>query len=304
MEGFKNIIAEITNSQAFVILTHERPDGDALGSQLALKLILEKLGKTAIAAQAILPENLSYLPAYSHVVSDFNLLEIDCVIIVDANTVERTGWQNIKPELAERKFLILDHHQGECQKDLCLIDSSASSAGEIVFKLAKALNIEIDKDIATCLLTSLSTDTGSFIHSNTTPQVLKITSELLSAGANLEDLSANIYQKKEVETLLLWGRILKSMKFDENSGIVYSYVSQKDLDEVGGSWEDLEGAINLLNAVPEARYAVLLSERADGIKASLRTNREDVDLSLLAKQFGGGGHRKAAGFNLSFQTSK
>jgi len=301
MEGLEKLAEEINCLGSFLILTHENPDGDALGSQLALKLALEKLGKTAIAAQKNFPKNYSYLPAWDQIVSDFDLIEIDAVIILDANSLERTGWLSEKPELLNRKVIILDHHQGGANCDLCVINPDVSSTGELVFELIKELKIEVGKDMATCLLTSLSTDTGSFIHANTTPRVLQITAELLSAGGKLEDLAENIYQKKDVETLLLWGRILRNMKFDRKSGIVYSFIRSAELAEIGASWDDLEGVINLLNAVPEARYAVLLSEREDSIKASLRTNREDIDLAALAQKFGGGGHRKAAGFNLKIK---
>lgn len=289
-------------AQRILIVMHEKPDGDALGSALALRLALKHLGReVTVAAVDAPPESYSYLPHFFKIADGFKPQDFDMAIIVDCGGWKRTGFFE-DDELNidwPTHLAVIDHHATQkLTPGIHLVDPNMSSSAQLVFYICEEWGVPITQEVATCLMTGLSTDTGSFKHSNTTAEVFRIASRLMEAGASLSKITQNIYLGRSVPALRLWGRTLNKIKQDRELGMIFSVITKKDLDECGANLEDLEGVIDLMNTVPGASATMLLSERDGEVKGSLRTNDPDVDVSKLAAIFGGGGHIKAAGFSV------
>lgn len=299
------VIDQIVKAENVLLLTHEDPDGDALGSLLATKRALEDLGKSV---QAVCPDSapraFSFLPGAKEIRQDFLLGDYDLVIILDCGDSRRTGFASRLKELSRfrNKIVNIDHHPKNDLHRIArfnLVDFNASSTCEIIYRVGKKMKIKITSRVATCLLCGLYTDTGAFQHSNTNPAVLKIAGELMRLGARLKDISKNITNGRTIPSLKLWGIVLSRLRSDSKLGLVTSFITRDDLKACSATEADLAGAVNVINTIPEARAAILFSERSDGkIKASLRTDKDGVDLSRLAAIFGGGGLKKASGFTI------
>ena len=296
MPAFSEAIDLVNQSNDIAILTHQNPDGDAVGSILALSLSLNQIGKNIYPRLVdSVPQVFKFLPSVEMIGNELPARS-DLWIVVDSSNLARTGWSGISGDI---NILVIDHHAtAENFGKVNLIDASASSAGEIIFDLFKEMQIIIDKDIATCLLTALSTDTGSFQFSNTSERVLKMAAELVLAGGRLARISENVYNHKSLPQLKLWGKVLANLRRDDELGINVAVVTTADLAECDATDEDLEGVVSLLNTVPQTRATFLISERGEEIKGSIRTESTDVNVAELAKIWGGGGHVKAAGFNV------
>lgn len=307
MHKSQKLFEKIFNSHKFLILTHENPDGDALGSMLALTIALKKLGKyvDSVCASRI-PLPFLFLPKVSEVKNSFFLGDYDLIFILDCGDLKRTGYADRIKYFARKKakkVVNIDHHPKNDVHKISwfnLIDYQASSTSELIYLLLKNIQgVEIDKDMATCLLCGLYTDTGGFRHSNTTVLVLRIASELLRYGAKLKLVTNNIVNGKSVSALKLWGLVLSRAKRDSRLGLVTSVITKEDLKSCQATMADLAGAVNLINAVPKTKAAILFSEPEDGkIKASIRTEDNNIDVGKLANIFGGGGLKKAAGFTI------
>lgn len=299
------VIARIRKSENVLLLTHENPDGDALGSILALYMSLKKIGKNVdTVCTDNVPAPFLFLPNISKIQKDFLLGDYDLIIILDCGDLRRTGFADRLKEFSihKRKIINIDHHPKNDLHRISainMVDYHASSTSEIIYRLINEMKIEIDSNIATCLLCGLYTDTGAFRHSNTTPVVLEISSNLLKHGGRLKKISENISNGKTISALKLWGVALSRIQKNENLGLVSSFVTQKDIRDCSASINDLAGVVNMINSIPATCAAILFSETEDGkIKASLRTESDKVDVSRLAKVFGGGGLKKASGFTI------
>ena len=300
----KKIIKENNN---FLIICHERPDGDALGSVLAMKIALEKQGKKAIGFCAdVSPENFNFLPDIEKIKNDpkiidefiENLQNKSSIILVDCSEIYRIGLKNLKKE---NVALAIDHHPVvRPEAKMSIIEIGASSASEIIFDLFKNLNIKINKDIATCLLTGIICDTGGFKHSNTNSKTLEISAELMKKGARLNRIAKKIFRSKNETTLKIWGRALARIQKDPKTGLAFSIITYDDLKECGASPEDLSGISNIISTAKEARFSLLLTEYEKGkLSGSLRSEEfKGVDVSQIAKLFNGGGHKFASGFKI------
>ena len=285
-----------------LIVTHAKSDGDAIGSSLALRILLKELGKEAEVAMMDTPsDTFSFLPYFLKIKEDYRPEQFDMVVMADCGGWSRTGWFN-DDELRidwPKYLVILDHHHTQqYSPGLVIADENLSSTAQLVYYVFKEWGIAVNSDAANCLMTGLSTDTGSFKHTNTTPEVFRVAADLMEKGANLNKITQHIYLGKSVTSLKLWGRTLDKIQQDRVLGIVVSVITTEDLTECGATLEDLEGVIDLMNTVPDTKATFLLSERGDTLKGSVRTNDPDVDVSKLAAIFGGGGHIKAAGFNV------
>lgn len=289
-------------AKRILIVTHKKPDGDAIGSSLALRLVLKHLGQEAtVAIVDGAPESYSYLPQFFKIADGFRPQDFDMAVIIDCGGWKRTGffeddelnidWPN--------HLAVVDHHAVQkLTPGLHIVDPQMCSSAQLIFYVAEEWGAPLTQELATCLMTGLSTDTGSFKHSNTTAEVFRIAARLMEAGASLNKITQNIYLGRSVPALRLWGRTLNKIKEDRELGMIFSVITKKDLDECGANLEDLEGVIDLMNSVPGTSATMLLSERGGEVKGSLRTNRDDVDVSKLAAIFGGGGHIQAAGFSV------
>jgi len=290
-------------SKNILILLHQDPDGDTISSSLALCTYFERQGKKVdLAVNDDIPEVFKFLISDVEIKKDFLFGDYDLIIAVDCGDAVRTGFPARLEQIAKNKYLVnIDHHfKNSLHKiaRLNLVDETASAAAEIIFELLIYLGAKIDSKVATYILAGIYYDTGGFQHSNVTERTLKITSECIRLGGRISYVANKISASKKTAGLKLWGIALGRMHIKDN-GIVYTYLKNSDLAQVGADVEDASGIVNLINSVLNSRLAVLLIETPDGnIKASLRTEEDTIDVSDLARLFGGGGHRKAAGFTI------
>src|SRR5919202_2796999 len=289
--------------ERFLITTHENPDGDALGSLLAMKLALDQLGKDAVmvlVGDAPLPGEYTFMPLaelrrrWPDDVSERVLLAVDC-----ANESRIAD-----PEVLGRVPLSIDldhHHDNTRFGRINVIVADASSTGEVLRDLFRELDVELTPEIAEALYVALVTDTGRFQYSNTTPKSLRLAAELVDAGADVHAVFQQVYESVEFAKLKLLARALERAKVLEGGRIVVSYLLRTDFSEVGAAEPYSEGIIDYLRAVEGANMAVLIREplRSDGPtrRVSLRASVDELDVSMIARGFGGGGHRQAAGFS-------
>lgn len=301
LKEFNTLGYVIKEADKILLFAHSRPDGDTVGSVLALKEYFNSLGKEAIAACFDpMPEYLSILTKETFVFPDhLNLGEFKLIIACDS--VER-GFKEIKEKLREDQIVaLLDHHPDISLKgDINIIDPEYSSVCEIVFDFFSFSRAEISKKIANCLLLGIVGDTGIFQHSNTTPKIMQTASVLMKKGASLSKLVEAVFVNKKISTLKLWGRAFEKAKLNPENGMITSVLTVKDLGECEASLEDINQVAGILDTVPGAKFALVLSEREGGIiKGSLRSEEyKGVDVSKIAAQFGGGGHKLASGFEV------
>jgi len=298
----------VEQNNSFLIISHNKPDGDTLGANLALrKALLRKEKKVVSACYDELPDYGKFLPDSKEIVQDFILEDFDVVIVVDTATKKLVGFFEKFPELnrTRKPIICIDHHaSGEPFGTLNIIDEQATSTTSLLIDIFQELSWSIDSDMATCLLNGIYTDTGSFMHSNTTKKVLQQSAILSKIGADYKLIQKNNFQKTNLRKLKLMGEILSNIEVDEQ-GVVQSGVRKLTLDKYKATSDDLTGVADMICSIPNTEYSILFTETDQGlIKASLRTRREDVNVAKVAESYGGGGHTKAAGFRVQGSLNK
>jgi len=299
----KAIADALRQHDRFLVVTHENPDGDALGSLLAATLALRQLGKDVVmylAGQTPLPREYAFMPLDElrreppADAADRVLLAVDCA------KEDRIGDETA----LSRAPLVLnvDHHHDNTRfGHLNLIVADASSTGEVLRDLFAELEVELTPELAEPLYIALVTDTGRFQYANTTPKALRLAAELVDAGADIHAVFQEVYESVEFAKLKLLARALGRAEVLEGGRIVVSHLLRADFAAVGASEPYSEGIIDYLRAVEGAELAVLVREQlsvgAATHKGSLRSSIDELDVSAIARRFGGGGHRQAAGFS-------
>ncbi len=303
---FNKLYQEIKNSvdksAKILIISHRKPDPDTLGSALALKLWLDKLGKKVTLACYDRPDQgLAFLPLIDQYTQNFDSLNFDLKIIVDAGASYMTNFQLKYPDFftCGVPIINIDHHASNDNFGLInIVDPHAASTTVILYRFFKELGVKIDADMGTCLLAGIYGDTGGFMHSNTDKEVYEIAADLMDKGANVAAITKSLFKSKSLDTLKLWGKVLENVRLTDEQ-VVISVIKDQDYEQAGSSPEHLSGVIDYLNMVPDAKFAVLLNEDKKGnVKGSFRTRQSNLDLSRIAGVFGGGGHPKASGFML------
>jgi bifunctional oligoribonuclease and PAP phosphatase NrnA len=299
----------IREHDRFLITTHENPDGDALGSILAAKLALEALGKDAVMylyGQVPLPAEYGFMEMHDLRRELPDDAEERVLLALDCANESRLGRDYA--ELLERSPLIVDidhHHDNTRFGTINVIVPDASSTGEIVRDLLRLLDIDLTPEIAEALYIALVTDTGRFQYTNTTPRALRLAAELVEAGANLQRVFQGVYESVEFAKLKLLARALERAEVYDGGRLVISYLLRNDFLEVGAVEPYSEGIIDYLRAVEGSDMAVLIREppTRGGPKhrVSLRSRSDELDVSVIARKAGGGGHRQAAGFSSELQ---
>jgi phosphoesterase RecJ-like protein len=300
MPTIKSLAEKIEKHQSFLLSVHVHPDGDCVGSIIAIERLLRKLGKkTQIVCESAVPATLDFLDKGSW--KTVREIEGDCQaeasIAMDTPNWDRLG--EAEPFLRKTKLINIDHHVSN-QKfgEFNYLDSKASACGEIVFDLFKHFNIPLDKEVVRLLYVSISTDTGSFRYSNTTPKTHRVIAQLLADGLDVEKINQQIYCHYEDVRLSLMGLLIGNRRFEYNGQLCYSAISHDELIKAKGKSEDFEGAIDLMRGVNGVKACFLMTEWKKGIlKVSFRSSSE-VDVNQIATNLGGGGHRKAAGATL------
>lgn len=300
---------EVTALQKFldtqpkiVVIAHGNPDGDTIGASAGIAAGLRQLGHDiTLACIDPSPDAFGFVVGTDEYVQDFDENTFDGVFFCDCAESYMSKFSDSKERLlsGDMTAINLDHHPTNNNfGDINFVEPGASSSCELALELLENLNIKITPDIATALLLGLYTDTGSFMHQNTTPEAYAAAAKLVRAGGNVAKIAKRVFHNNEFRTFKLWGRVLKNLHLTDDGAAVIG-VHQQDYESLGASRQDLNGIIDWVSSMPEARYSALLSEDGKGnVKASLRTRKNDVDVKALAEEFGGGGHVKAAGFTV------
>ena len=299
------VISKILRSEKVLLTVHESPDGDTLASASVVYQVLKRLGKeVAIVCKDPVPKPFLFLPEMDKIQNDMLFGDYELILVIDCGDSRRTGFdRRLKDFVRNKKSLInIDHHpKNDLHKiaNINYVDQTASSTAEIIWELVERMQVDIDKNIATALFAGLYTDTGGFKHSNTTPKTLQIAAELMHHGARIKLITQNVSLNKTIPALKLWGVVLSRLSKHKELKIVSSVVTRKDLITCGATDDDIAGVVNLMNTIPDSKAAVLFYETEDDkIRASARTEDDHVDVARLAAVFGGGGHKKAAGFTI------
>jgi bifunctional oligoribonuclease and PAP phosphatase NrnA len=307
LEELKKIDSLIQRSDRILIVPHRQPDGDTLGSALAFFQVFSAMGKhPQIVCKDEPAEVFAFMPNIEQVKKGEPTLDHDAYLVLDAGATHLTGFHETHPQLFDKSLEVvnIDHHPSNTSYGRYnVVAPSSASATAIVYEVLTALGYPIDRLAATCLLTGIYTDTGSFHHSNTSPEVLRIAARLLAKGANLRLISKDIFRTTKVSTMRLWGRVFRNI-VQTSDGVTMSVITQKDFLDTGAGFDEISGAVDFVNSVPGSRYSVILTEREGKVKGSLRTLHDDVDVSKIASEFGGGGHVKASGFTLAGRLEK
>jgi phosphoesterase RecJ-like protein len=293
-EAKGRIVDEIRVRQRFVLTSHVRPDGDAIGSQLAMAYALRALGKDVRLVNGDHPPTpLLVFPG----VSDIEVMTevddpVDAVIVMECGDLARTGVKGF-----ERGFVInIDHHPGNTMYGaLNWFDLTAAACGEMVFELIEALGVPLTKEIATHVYIAILTDTGSFHYSNITPRTFEICRRCMEAGVQPPAVARSIFDSNNLGRLKLFGAVLSRMELDGSGRLATVFVDQRLASDCGGTYEDTEGLINLPLTVKEIQAVVFFKENGPNDWRISMRSKGDIDINKVAKQFGGGGHKNASG---------
>lgn len=298
-EQMDDAVAALLDARETALVCHINPDGDTLGSMLALALGLEQKQRraTLLSADGV-PAIYHFLPTMERIERETERRDFDLAVVLDAGDLSRIG-NNRETVLATPRVIDIDHHvTAGVFGEIRLLDATAAATGEIVYDLLVALGCEITTPIAECLLCALLTDTGSFRFRNVTPRTMEIGAELIRRGAQPDPIAEHVFENKPFAAQKLLGRALDSMRRTPDGRIVWAHVTQADFAEFGVGDEATEGVVGAVRAVQGAEVAIFLREMPTGrLRVSLRS-REGIDVSRIAARFGGGGHRLASGCTL------
>lgn len=291
------IIEAIGEHKTFCIVGHMRPDGDCIGSQLGLALALRAEGKKVICwNEDAVPQKLKFLNAADLFEKPKRGKKFDCVIATDCASIERLG--KVRDCIADRKLLInIDHHESNTRYgDVNWVSGREPSTGELIFKLLKVARWPITPAIADCLFTAVSTDTGSFQYPNTRPGTFHIGAELVTRGANLAKICDEVYQSYPLSRARLLRHLYSKFKLTEDHSIGYLWLKQADFTRTGAESDETEGLIDHIRDIEPVVVACVFEELEPELtRISLRSKNRRLNMSDIAKQFGGGGHAAAAG---------
>jgi bifunctional oligoribonuclease and PAP phosphatase NrnA len=282
----------------FLITSHAKPDGDSIGSQMAMAYALEALGKEVrLVNSDPAPEHYMEFPGVDRIeiAREFLERDADALIVMESSDLKRTGVAGL-----EGRFTInIDHHQGNTSYgDLNWLDESAAACGELVFELIRSMGVPLTLEIATHIYLAILTDTGSFHHSNITPKTFEICRDTVAAGVNPTTMARRVFDSNSFGKLKLIGALLDDMELLDDGRLAVLHLNDVVLNATGTTYNDTEGLINLPLTAREIQAVAFFKVGADGdIRVSLRS-KYDVDVRTIASRHGGGGHKNAAGFTV------
>jgi phosphoesterase RecJ-like protein len=291
------ILDGVREHNTFCIVGHVRPDGDCIGSQLGLTLALRDQGKKVTCwNEDRVPDKLAFLDPDKLIQKPKPGHEFDCVIATDCASFERLG--KAGAGIGKRKlFINIDHHASNTRyADINWISDKEASSGEIIFRLLKAAKWPITPEIADCLFTAVSTDTGSFQYPSTRPSTYNVAGELVKRGANLAKICDEVYQSYPLSRARLLKHVYNHFHLTHGDQIAYFWLKKADFQRTGADTDDSEGLIDHIRAIEPVVVACLFEELSpDMTRISLRSKSDQVNVNEIAALFGGGGHRAAAG---------
>ncbi len=294
MSTLDNILKEINKANNIVILTHQNPDGDAIGTSTALYNGLVNLNKDV---ELIIPEYsrvFNEVPGIENAKKVGSRKKYDLAISIDCATIKLlNGWSNYFEDSKQR--IVIDHHSSNSMYgDINYIDVDAPACAQVMYVLFSYFDWEITSEIGNCLMTGIITDTGGFQYSGVSKETFEIASNLLLKGVNISKIYKKVMATHSKSSFELKRIALDRMEFLEDGKITFTYITKEDEKKVNAETGDYEGIVNEGRDVEGVEVSIFLHEMDDGFKASLRANN-DVNVSDVCMMFGGGGHPKAAG---------
>jgi bifunctional oligoribonuclease and PAP phosphatase NrnA len=297
------VLAELRDGERFLLTTHEGPDGDALGSLLAMHHLLGQLGKDSVmflaAKEFPLPIEYRFLPLEEVFHEPPADMADRTVVFLDCGNIDRMPFDFLRND--GRVILNIDHHHDNTRFGAVnLVDTAASSTAEIVYALARQLGADVTPEMASALYVGLVTDTGRFMYENTNAGTHRIAADLIDAGVDVNDTYRRLYEHVPLEKLHLIARALESIE-RPCDGLAVSYITEQDYEQTGSGEEMTEGIIDFLRSIEGVQLAGVIRELGSrgraARKVSLRASGGDLDVSAIAREHGGGGHVRAAGFS-------
>lgn len=300
------MIKAIEEAKTVFITAHVGPDGDTLGSMLALKFALEKARDHIHTVDCVIsgkmPDVYGFMPGIREVhrmEAPDGLLEkdqYDLAISVDCGSLDRLGPAAAYFQGAKTSVNIDHHISNEQFGTLNVVDTAAAASGEVVYDLLQTMNVPLDANIATCLYTAIVTDTGGFKYSNTTAKVMEVSAKLVAAGANPEYIFKQLYEEKPLAQLRLQADAFIRSKLNETETICWTVVTRDLLATHGALEEHVDGVVETLRRIDTVLIAMVLKETEEGhTRVSMRSDTHDIDVAKIMTDFGGGGHKMAAG---------
>jgi bifunctional oligoribonuclease and PAP phosphatase NrnA len=295
----------IDRSERILAISHANPDADAVAALLSFKIALERKDKTVCVAlgSGTVPQNLAYLPQLDNIkqVSGLNVDEFDLVAFLDCADEARVGpagEEVLRKTLMRVPVINIDHHVTNSRfGTINLVDSEAAATCEILHLLYDDLGIQLTADTATILMSGIQGDTLGLRTPSTTGRTLEVSAALLRAGADLDTIVDFMFRIRPYSTLKLWGLALSAATF--KGKLIWTEITPEMLEEADADESEAEGIVNFLAGTRGARAAAMLYRKPDGWRVSMRSLGDDVDVSALARKFGGGGHARAAGCSLT-----
>jgi bifunctional oligoribonuclease and PAP phosphatase NrnA len=306
--GVERVAEELRGRRSFLLTAHEGPDGDALGSLLGMHHLLTQLGKDSVMFMAAkefpLPVEYRFLPLEEVFHEPPADMADRTVIFLDCGNIDRMPVDFLS-DGDNFRINIDHHHDNTLFGDVNLVDTAASCTAEIVYELALLLGVEITPEIAAALYVGLITDTGTFMYENTNAHTHRIAAELIDAGVAVDETYRRLYEHVPVEKLRLLSRALDGIQRYCDERRVLTYITAADYEATGAGEEMTEGIIDNLRSVEGTKVAALIRDQGDrgraARKVSLRSSGGEIDVSAMARQRGGGGHKRAAGFSTDLE---
>lgn len=298
-----SIVEAIKKASNILVMTHVHPDGDALGSQLAMGYILESMGKKAVLySEEQVSHHYDFLPGSDRLKTNFSeatLRDFDCGIALDCGDCYRLG-REMDSLLTVHPLIVIDHHTGHKDfGDLQWVEPGRASTGEMVYDLALALGVDISYEAAYCLYTAIVADTGSFKYSSTTADTFRIARDLINKGVKPAKVAGKLFDNFTVNRLELMKMVLDSLRLYADDRIAVIEAPHEMFVKTGTTQADTETFINYPRSLGTVKVAIFLKEAEDGlVSVSLRSKGRSCDVANVAANFGGGGHRNAAGFKI------
>jgi len=302
------IICCLNNASDILVTSHTAPDGDAVGSLLAMGLALAAMGKRVVLYnESPIPAVYRFLPGSERIVHEVDPSRFDTAVVLDCSDLARVG--RIRDAVEKMPLVVnIDHHITNAEFGTCqLVETDACATTEIVYRLITAMKVPIDQDIATCIYTGILTDTGSFRFSNTNQAAFDISNRMIAIGVNPFHVAQHVYGTYSLGRIKLLNLALDSIEISPNRKISLMSVTQNMLRETGTQLEDADGLINYAKRIQDVRVAVMIQEmpQENGVSQNHRRHyhvslRSDgtIDVAAIATRFGGGGHANAAGFSV------
>jgi len=299
---FQEIAQSLRTYDSFILMSHVRPDGDAIGSQIALGFALRAMGKTVyLVNEDGLPDNLRFMAGSDKIQTPPDApLDVQCAIALDCATKPRLGEKTLHAASQATFWINIDHHiSNPGYGDLNLIDATSPATGQILYHLITEENLPMPEESRDAIYVAVSTDTGSFQYSNTTASTYEMAADLTRRGVDVGSINALIYDNNPYRQIELLRELLNTLQLCENDKVAYWELPFSTIKKLNLKPDDSEGMIDLIRGIQGVTVAAFFEELDTGkIRVSLRSKDDTVNVCEIAQEFGGGGHARAAGIRM------